>query len=400
MQNYRQPRYFNDFRCVGGTCTNSCCIGWDIDWTRDEIDKVKNAPKCSEELRALLESSFRPSPKDIMNKFIILFDEDNRCPFLAEDNFCRIQRELGAKYLSHTCSGFPRKNIVTQKECYRFCSMCCPEVINALLNDEKSTELIIDLSKKTNIKLPGGVVSGVSAEHPEQKYRGSLLNLFYEIISDRKNSLETNIVLGALAANSISKLVEGGEYNKIPETIEKIKPQLQDGAQIETIDNIKPNYSVKLGMAEKLLQHIPNFNITSAFADETGTLNIDLYNQGETFLAKAFKDRPWYLRNIALNLLLELAVPFMLPEKSIYENYAIFVISFALIKFAAIAQAMFNARTDAAHLENDDMDDNFIEVVSSIVRQLANNPTRLGLLLENIKNMNMFSTAYLALFVK
>ncbi len=31
----RYPGYLKEFKCIGGKCTDSCCIGWDID-----IDKV------------------------------------------------------------------------------------------------------------------------------------------------------------------------------------------------------------------------------------------------------------------------------------------------------------------------------------------------------------------------
>ena len=30
-----KPKYIKEFKCVGGTCKDSCCIGWDVD-----IDKV------------------------------------------------------------------------------------------------------------------------------------------------------------------------------------------------------------------------------------------------------------------------------------------------------------------------------------------------------------------------
>ena len=29
------PRYFEEFKCIGGKCEDSCCIGWNID-----IDKI------------------------------------------------------------------------------------------------------------------------------------------------------------------------------------------------------------------------------------------------------------------------------------------------------------------------------------------------------------------------
>lgn len=33
--NKRYPVYFEEFKCIGGKCEDSCCIGWNID-----IDKV------------------------------------------------------------------------------------------------------------------------------------------------------------------------------------------------------------------------------------------------------------------------------------------------------------------------------------------------------------------------
>ena len=31
----KYPKYLKEFKCIGGKCTDSCCIGWDID-----IDKT------------------------------------------------------------------------------------------------------------------------------------------------------------------------------------------------------------------------------------------------------------------------------------------------------------------------------------------------------------------------
>ncbi|MBD5384028.1 MAG: hypothetical protein HDR72_03400 [Ruminococcaceae bacterium] len=119
---FRQPRYFGDFKCIGGTCTNSCCIGWRIDWHKNEIDKITDAPECSEELRELVGKSFVKIENS--DKYIVALGAGGRCPFLTEDNFCRIQRELGAEYLSNTCSIYPRHHIIAGDAVYRYCNMC------------------------------------------------------------------------------------------------------------------------------------------------------------------------------------------------------------------------------------------------------------------------------------
>ena len=35
--------YYDDFKCIGSECPNSCCIGWDIDL---DIKLSKNIETC------------------------------------------------------------------------------------------------------------------------------------------------------------------------------------------------------------------------------------------------------------------------------------------------------------------------------------------------------------------
>ncbi len=67
-QFYKQPRYYSDFSCMGGSCPMSCCLVWRVDWKRDEVEKLKNA-ECSDELRTLIDNSFVQF-KDNSEKFV------------------------------------------------------------------------------------------------------------------------------------------------------------------------------------------------------------------------------------------------------------------------------------------------------------------------------------------
>lgn len=412
---YRQPRYFGDFKCIGGTCLNSCCIGWRIDWFKSEIDKITAAPECSEELKALVNSSF--AQIDNSDKYVVTLGANSRCPFLTEDNFCKIQRELGAEYLSHTCSVYPRHHIIAGEAAYRYCNMSCPEVMNALLNNEKSMDMVnAVIRQEVTIKGAAKDSEEALAEHPELKYRGELMEFFYEIIADKKHDIETSIILGALAAQSLTKIVAEKNYELIPDAIKQIKSQLHNGAQLRTIENIKPNYYVKLGAAGEILKSMFSLNIMSALTDKEGKPNIDLYTRGEKRLADTFQDRPFYLRNIALNLLLELAMPFKLIGKTIFENYCLFAAAFALFKLNVIATAEL---TDKAEKTNSNPN---VEVVghklnirvvvkydtekyvnksaAMISRVICHNVDNDKKLLEELKNRNFTTPAYLALLVK
>lgn len=408
---YRQPGYFGDFKCIGGTCTNSCCVGWRIDWTDEEIAKVTGAPECSEELKALCESSFYKIKGEQMNG--VRLGARGRCPFLTEDNFCRIQRELGAEYLSNTCTAYPRHYIVTGEAAYRYCNMSCPEVIKKLLNDPKSMDLV-NLAIKQPATIKGAVVNSPEklAKNPALKYRGELLEFFYEIISDKKHDVETSIILGALAAQKLSQVAEKSA-DDIPAAILAIRPQLHNGAQLKQIEAIKPNYNVKLGLAAEMLKKIFRINTTAAFVDKTGALNIDLYRQGEKRLADSFAGREFYLRNIALNLLLEFVLPFKFEDKTIFDNYSIFAAAFALFKLNVIATAELTERaskpvgvtvsssTLKASVRREVDTEKYVNRSAAIIsRDLCHNNGNAQLLLNELAANKMTSPAYIALLIK
>ncbi|MCM1166574.1 MAG: flagellin lysine-N-methylase [Lachnospiraceae bacterium] len=399
---YRQPRYFGNFKCVGGTCSNSCCVGWRIDWTKEEIDKITSAPECSEELRELTEKSFtKPENRE---HYAVILGEGQRCPFLTEDNFCKIQRELGAEYLSFTCTIYPRHFIAAGEAVYRYGNMSCPEVMNKLLNKEKS--MVLSNVAAREIKLVKGTVMNTReslAAHPELQYRGELLELFYEIISDKKHDVETALILGAVVAQTLSNIVAAKNYNEIPNAIKKIKPQLHGGELLRSIENIEPNYNVKLGEAGEMLKSVFQVNIMNALTDNDGNLNTNLYEWGEQRLAETFKDRPFYLRNIALNLLLEFVLPFKFTDKTIFENYSIFAAAFALFKLNVIATAEYTDRMEkSAENETPSCDtEKYVRDFSAMIsRNLCHNDENAKKLLDKLRERKITMPADLALLIK
>lgn len=401
---FRQPEYFGKFHCIGNACPDNCCYGWRIDWRKEEIDKLKKAEdKMSSKLKELVEMSFIPN-KEIEGKFQINFNEQGRCPCLTEDGLCRIQKELGADYLSGTCMVYPRRFIATKEIIYRFCHMSCREVLTNLLNNEKAMGLInskIDVEKISDNMIYDSPEA--LNKYPEKKYRAELLEFFYELMNDNKHDITTNIVLGALAAQSLTKLVEQGEIERIPEALISFKSQMHNGSQLRSIENLKPNYHLRFGLIGKLMQEIVGFNFIENLKDKTGTPNISLYCVALNRLNKIFKDRPFFLRNIALNLLLELAVPFTLENRTIFENYTLFAASFACIKLNLISVAMLedevkvNVLGQTFHYYGEER---FAGLTAIICRGICQNTPKEQLVVDFLNKYKITSPAYIALLVK
>lgn len=363
----------------------SCCLAWRVDWKRDEVEKLKNAD-CSEKLRTLVDNSFVQF-NDKSEKFVIKMDDKQRCPFLTDDNFCLIQRELGAEYLSHTCTIYPRTARLIGNTVLNYCTLSCFRIMDMLCNESDCMvfENHIPKSKKLSVAYLDQDVDIMN--HPELKYRQQLFDFFYEILSDDSHSVETSVILGALAAQSISKLIEKGAYDKIPESIPILKKQLKNSEQIKKLENIPENYAIKLGFTSELSRLIIRSDMIKLISEEDGGISAAKYTEGMRKFREDFADRPFALRNIALNLFLECRMPFRDTEHSFYENYCYFAASFAAIKFAAasfyVSKGEYEFKVSAAYIS----------------RAFAHNELNVKQIIDIYKSFNCTSPAYIAIIV-
>lgn len=95
----RYPYYFKDFKCIGGSCSDSCCIGWEVDIDEDTLAVYNSVTGgFGEKLRASVTHSDGVS-------FVL---KNNRCPFLNNENLCDIYINLGHDKLCTVCREYPR----------------------------------------------------------------------------------------------------------------------------------------------------------------------------------------------------------------------------------------------------------------------------------------------------
>ncbi len=387
LQFLRQPKYYKGFSCIGGSCPISCCLVWRVDWRNAEVEKLRNAD-CSPELKELAEKCFIKNPSND-NMAIITMTDKFRCPFLTEDNFCRIQRELGEEYLSYVCRKYPRQGRVCGNYGYNYCNLSCYKIMDTLCEESDCmvlenkpirNERELNFSSDTQLNL---------INNPELKYHGKIFEFFYDIISDSSHSLETSVILGATAAKGLSKFIDKNMTDKIPDQLESMKAQLNNAEQIGKLEALSPNYKVKLGFSALLFDVIIKSDLIESLGDH-GKISVEKYIDGENKFKEAFKDRPFALRNIALNFLLELNIPFRKTDYDIYDNYAYFVSVLALVKLIAAA----------AYEKGDEPEKTFKSMTSYISRSYAHNEFYFSVILDLYWKMKFNSPAYIAALIR
>jgi lysine-N-methylase len=131
------PNYLKTFRCIGASCIDNCCIGWDVDFDKKAFLKYKalKSPTLSPIIAQNVYVKKYPSDPAVDYAGVKL-KKGKRCPFLDTENWCQIQKEFGEDYLSNVCWHFPR---YLNKTAYGYelsATLSCPVVAEMVLGGE------------------------------------------------------------------------------------------------------------------------------------------------------------------------------------------------------------------------------------------------------------------------
>ena len=97
---YHKPSFFDQFKCIGSACTDTCCAGWEI-----EVDETTAEGYLTEKgaFGDRLRREIGSEPGEYFFKL-----QNNRCPFLNKENLCDIFINLGEDRLCDICREHPR----------------------------------------------------------------------------------------------------------------------------------------------------------------------------------------------------------------------------------------------------------------------------------------------------
>ncbi len=128
----RTPDYYSEFKCLGDTCPDTCCVGWLI-----EIDEQSYARfmALEGEIGQKIQSNIFMNDE---GKPCFKLDDSGRCAFLNEKNLCQMYIDLGPDSQCSLCDNYPR--IGEEFGSYRELglSVSCPEVARILLEHKET----------------------------------------------------------------------------------------------------------------------------------------------------------------------------------------------------------------------------------------------------------------------
>ncbi len=123
----RAPAYNQLFRCIGGSCPDTCCRDWSIVPDEAALADYRAAP---EPLRSALAAALTT---DDDGDVCFRLGPDGFCALLTEDGLCPIQRDWGEEHLCAHCAAYPRFTEEYGPLAETALAVSCPEAARLLL---------------------------------------------------------------------------------------------------------------------------------------------------------------------------------------------------------------------------------------------------------------------------
>lgn len=226
------PDFYRDFHCAAAGCRNNCCIHpWNID-----IDK-KNYKK----LRALKSPKWlaehfgdyimrKPASKSDADYAIMKYTVGG-CPLQTEQGLCRLQMDLGAEYLCHTCQTYPRVCAyfvntgakAVQQECGL--TISCEEVVRMLLLKPEPIEFVTEEEQYTldgieSERRQGSAFIIEDGSRPMLAHYNLIRAVGIAILQNRDYSIEHRLMLLLLFLDKLSQAEADERTAEVPAIID------------------------------------------------------------------------------------------------------------------------------------------------------------------------------------
>ncbi len=128
------PKYYTEFRCIGGECRHNCCIGWEIDIDADTVQRFAALPTAWQQRIAA-----HTAAEDGVTHFVI--DDRLRCPFLNGEQLCEFQLAFGQEVLCDICREHPRFHNELPDRTESGLGLCCEAAARLVLGQSEPFSL-------------------------------------------------------------------------------------------------------------------------------------------------------------------------------------------------------------------------------------------------------------------
>ena len=380
---YFQPENINKFRCDGQSCQGHCCKYWGIDIDKATYKKYTAIKPKSKAQEITQKIQFNEEKK----QYLVQLNGNHFCPFLTEDNWCKIQRKYGADFLSNTCMTYPRKTFRIGDFYERSLSLTCPVAADLILN---STDPMIfeqtEVSEKEYFNSCRDMVRMTDIPADLLKYVFNVQYAAISILQERSLTIDQRLIVVGYFCDQLEDLISSNKNQDI-ETLSLIYtsedfiktqvPQLIKSIEFNVRDFIRIMFDIFVMLygdsnyrkldAQVYLNYIAK--ALEVKVDKDGTASIDElvknYSKHNSINDELMTKYAHILENYLVHEFFYCLYPWHV-KGSVTFNYIIYLLTYKILEF--IIFSMFVVKSSITSKE-------IIKCISWFVERIDHNST-------------------------
>jgi len=403
-----QPEYMKKFNCIGQTCEDSCCIGWRVDLDKKTYLKYKKVN--DNELKPIFDKMVnrKHNNKSDGSYGKIKMESNGRCPFLNEENLCKIYRNVGEEYLSDTCTFYPRIVRKINGQFERSAVISCPEIARlALLNSEgivfEHIEEDADIKPKisSNFETEGHLYL-----NRPQRYFWDIRIFSLSLLQNRNYSLDERLIILGIVYKRIENLKLNNLSKDIPSVLETMNNMIESGEFKEGLEKVPTNTQIQMRIAKeltdkKILQGVTSKRYIECLKETLVGIDYKTGEKIENILKKYeqnyneyvtpyLEEKEYILENYLVNEYFKEVMPFG-SFKSIWDSYIYLCVLYSMVKLHMIGMAGYYKKLD---------DDKILKLIQSFSKVVTHNSQYIQGIIKLLKDNGYDSLAYMSILVK
>ncbi|MGC2109418.1 MAG: flagellin lysine-N-methylase [Candidatus Korobacteraceae bacterium] len=235
-----QPHYADAFRCIGSDCDDNCCGGWTVFVDKATYKKYRATPSLRQLTAKHLE---RVAESRDTFKYARIRLRDGRCPFLAADKLCSIQKRHGAEFLSKTCSRYPRAWMRFDGRLQKALLLSCPEAARLVLLSPQLLPAVESLEDSQN-----------TSESQKPSLAQHLRCLALGLLQERNYPLWQRLFVLGIVCRRIGELIAVQAAAKAPQLIAQYAGMMLRGELRTHLDGIPVRLEPQLDLVMRLIR--------------------------------------------------------------------------------------------------------------------------------------------------
>ncbi len=341
------PDYLQTFECTGSACEDTCCFGWGVNIDKRTFSKYKELPDKKWKRSLTQHISRNKSETTFASYAMIKMADSGYCPFLNKDRLCSVQLSLGSSYLSQTCASYPRQVNKVYDTYETSATISCPEVARlTLLNPGGLT------FSPTRVEVEKNPLVDKLVE--EEGFANSFTEiraLIIALLQNRSHSVNTRLLMLGFLLKELQEASEEEGDESILRTLAHWQSVITSQDWLKQVKDLPVDpleqFQILVSIVEEYLEHteVTSQRYLQLYQESAeGTqYDAETYQKAyEQIFQPFFQEHNYIMENYLVHYVFSQLFPFSLLSESLYANYVVLVLHYALIRFHLIGIAAYH----------------------------------------------------------